>query len=333
MSLDPGRLGEIARSYRLSQLVYACAALGVADVLAERPLTASEVARPLGTDPDRMNRLLRAAASEGVLDYDNGRYQLNGFSRQLRSGVTGSMRDFVLGWLVLRPGYVSFAYLDEAIRTGRSGLELAFGEDFHAYLHSHAADAARYQAAMESTVEEFRETVSAYDFSRFSTVVDVGGGQGGFLVAIIEQHPHIRGILFDLPEVVAGAPARLTPYPQREAIEIVGGDMFRDVPAGADAYLLSTVLRCFGDDQCRTVLGLCAERMAPGGHLLAVEMVLPEGIPPSPQGLADLQALTVYGGKDRTKAEWAALLQQAGFAQPAFHPDKDPYAIIDAVRA
>jgi hypothetical protein len=185
---------------------------------------------------------------------------------------------------------------------------------------------------MESTVEEFRETVSAYDFSRFSTIVDVGGGQGGFLVAIIEHHPHIRGILFDLPEVVAEAPARLAPYPQREAIDIVGGDMFRDVPAGADAYLLSTVLRCFGDDQCRTVLGLCAERMAPGGHLLAVEMVLPEGIPPSPQGLADLQALAVYGGKDRTKAEWTTLLQQAGFTRPAFHPDRDPYAIIDAVR-
>lgn len=333
MSLDPGQLLDIARSYRLSQLVYACAELGVADMLAERPLTSGEVARGLEADAALVSRLLRAAASEGVISFADGRFGLNDFSRQLRSAGEGSMRDFVVGWLTLRPGYIAFAHLDEAIKTGRSGLELAFGERFHAYLRTHASDAARYESAMGSTVDGFRAVAGAYDFSRFPVIVDVGGGHGGFLAAIIERHPHVRGILFDLPDVAAGAADRLASFPHRDAISIAGGDMFCDLPAGADAYLFSTVLRCFDDDECRKVLSLCADRMAPGGHLLAVEMVLPEGIPPSPQGLADLQALVVYGGKDRTRAEWAALLQQAGFASPQFHPADGPYAIVDSVRA
>ena len=240
------------------------------------------------------------------------------------------MRDFVLGWLALRPGYIGFSYLDEAVRRGTSGIELAFGERFHDYMRARPDDARRYEAAMESTVEGFEDAALAYDFSRFRRVVDVGGGQGSFLVAIRRHHPGVTGVLFDLPDVVAGAPARLAGYPESPGIEVAGGDMFTRVPASGDAYLFSTVLRCFADQDCARVLRNCREAMAAGGRVLAVEMLMDDGIPPSPMGLADLQALAVYGGKDRTRQEWTALMTGAGFAAPAFHPADAPYWIIEA---
>ena len=186
---------------------------------------------------------------------------------------------------------------------------------------------------MESTVDGFRVQADTFDFSRFTSVVDVGGGQGSFLVAILERHPGLQATLFDLPDVVRGAPARLAKYGQGDNISIVAGDMCTDLPAGFDVYLFSTVFRCFTDDDCLRVLESCRERMTPGGRVVAVEMVMPAGLPPSPRGLADLQALAVYGGADRTEAEWTALLQRAGFAVPAFLPADEPFVMIEAAPA
>ena len=144
------------------------------------------------------------------------------------------------------------------------------------------AEAKRYRSAMESTVESFTAGARAYDFSRFDTVVDVGGGLGGLLVAVLREHPGVRGVLLDLPRVVAAAPAVLAEHPEADRIEVVAGDMFHDLPHGADAYVYSTVLRCFEDDACLEALRAWPAPLGPGGQVLAVEMVLPEGVPPSP---------------------------------------------------
>ena len=333
MGLDPDQLRPIASAYRLSQLVYACASLKIADALAAGAGTVDAVAGAIGAPASTVARLLRAAASEGIIEASDGRYALNSFSRQLSSHGPESMRDFILGWSLFRPGYVAFSRLDEAVRTGRSGTELVFGQPFHRYLRAHPDEAALYGAAMESTVDGFRAAADAYDFTRFSQIVDVGAGQGSFLVAILQRHVGPTGVLFDLPDVVAGVAARLAPHPEAERISIQGGDMFDSLPTGADCYLMSTVLRCFGDDACRHVLRNCRDAMRPKGRVLALEMVMPEGIPPSPRGLADLQALTVYGGADRTETEWTALLTEAGFAAPAFHPIDGIYTFIDATVA
>lgn len=331
MDLAPEQLRSIASSYRLSQVVYALASLGIPDALRGGALTAREVAGRVDADPPRMGRLLRAAASEGIIRADGECYALNGFSRQLCSDGDESMRDVLVGWLALRPGYVAFAYLDEVVRGRASGMEQAFGERFHDYMRSHPVDARLYAQANAETVDAFRQAAAAYDFGRFERVVDVGGGHGSFLLAIAERYPHVRGVLFDFPDVVAGAQARLAPFPAAARISVVGGDMFDDVPEGGDAYLFSTVLRCFEDDECVTVLRRCAERMTAGGHVLAVEMLMPDGTPESPSGLADLQAMVVYGGKDRTRGEWADLLLEAGYHPPEFHPAGEPYSLIAAV--
>ncbi len=332
MDLAPEQLRSIASSYRLSQVVYALASLGIPDALRAGALTAREVAGRVDADPPRMSRLLRAAASEGIIRADGESYALNDFSRQLCSDGDASMHGFLLGWLALRPGYVAFAYLDEVVRGRASGMEEAFGERFHDYMRSHPADAQLYALAMEETVDGFREAAAAYDFGRFERVVDVGGGQGSFLLAIAEQYPSVRGVLFDFPDVVAGAQARLAPFPAAARISVVGGDMFDDVPGGGDAYVFSTVLRCFEDDECVTVLRLCADRMTVGGRVLAVEMVMPDGTPDSPSGLADLQAMVVYGGKDRTRGEWSGLLREAGYHPPEFHSVDERFWLITATR-
>jgi hypothetical protein len=328
--LDPTALLALASGYRLSQLIYACTALGLPDLLAAGPVSAEEAAAAIGADADAVARLLRAAASEGVVSHADGRFRLNPFSEQLCRDGEGSLQSMVLGWSALRPSYLAFGHLDEAVRRGRSGIDLAFGERFHEYLTSHPDEASAYVSAMESTIDGFALAAAALDFSAFTKIVDVGGGQGTFLVAIRRRHPSVQGVLFDRPEVVAGAPERLFAYPEGADIEIVGGDMFEDVPADADAYLFSTVLRCFDDGDCERVLRRCAARMRPGGCVLALEMVMPNGIPPSPRGLADLQALVVYGGKDRTDSEWTALLGRAGFGEPRFIAADGPYSFVQA---
>jgi hypothetical protein len=322
-------LRQLTAAYRLSQVVYAFTSLGMADALAGGAKTANDVAETVRTAPGPTDRLLRAAAGEGVIDVHDGRYSLNEFSELLVSGVDGSLADMVMGWTLLPITYAAFGRLDEAVRTGRSGVELAFGARFHELLRTRPDDAARYEAAMESTVEGFRVQAELFDFSRYGSVVDVGGGQGSFLVAILRRYPDVDATLFDLPDVVRGAPAPLAAHPEGDQIDVVAGNMFDDVPAGFGVYLFSTVLRCFTDDECLSVLGRCRERMAPGGRVLAVEMVMPDDAP-SPHGLADLQALVVYGGADRTETEWTELFRCAGLADPVFTPADAPFVLIEA---
>ena len=333
MSLQPDDLLTITRHARLAAVLTALTSLGVPDALAKGPLDADAVAEHVGAHPDRVSRLLRAAASEGALDVSEGGYAHTAFSRQLRSHGESTMGAMLVGWSMLRVGQVALAHLDDAARTGTSGVEAAFGRSFHSYLEAHPGQAQRYRTAMESTVDSFTAGARAYDFSQFDTVVDVGGGLGGLLVAVIREHPGVRGVLLDLPQVVAAAPTALARHPERDRVEVVAGDMFHDLPCGADAYVYSTVLRCLDDDACIEALRACARAASPGGRVLAVEMVLPEGVPPSPSGLADVYAMAVYGGKDRTEAQWTDLMTRAGFEKPSFQPVHGPFVIVDATVA
>jgi len=331
VTLAPEDLMTVIRHARLAPVISALTSLGVPDALSGGPQTAEALAASLRVLPDRLDRLLRAAAGEGVFEHGPDGYALNDFSRQLCSEGAGSQRAMLLGWAMLRGGQLGLLHVEEAVRHGGSGLQAACGQTFPDYLERHGEEARRYRVAMESTVESFAAGARAYDFGRFATVVDVGGGTGGLLLAIAREHPGVHGVLLDLPHVVAAAPQQLARHPEGHRVEVVAGDMFGDLPAGADAYLYSTVLRCFEDEVCLTALRACADAVRPGGQVLLVEMVLPEGIPPSPAGLADVYAMAVYGGKDRSRAQWTDLLERAGFAPPSFHPvDGGPFSVVAA---
>jgi SAM-dependent methyltransferase len=331
VSLAPGELATITRHTKLAAVLAALTSLGIPDLLADGSRTADELARSAGVRPDRLERLLRAAAGEGAMDHGRDGYALNAFSRQLCTAGDGSLAAMLLGWAMLRGGQLGLAHLEDAVRHGGSGLQAGTGLSFHDYLDAHSQEAQRYATAMESTVDSFAAGARAYDFGRFETVVDVGGGRGGLLVAVLRAHPGVRGILFDLPRVVSAAPQQLAGHPEADRVEVVAGDLFHDLQRGADGYLYSTVLRCFEDDDCLAALRACADAVRPGGQVLLVEMVLADGIPPSPSGLADVYAMAVYGGKDRSRVQWAELLDRAGFAPPTFHPvDEGPFHVVAA---
>ena len=328
--LDPAELDRLLGSYRLAQAVYALAVLGIPDLLAAGPSTAAELASATRCHQPSLSRLLRALASEGVLTLDGTRYGLTPASRRLAAGAAGSIRSMLLGWRLLPEKYGAFASLADTVRTGDPAFEQRYGAPFHDYLDAHPDAAGAYESAMESTTEEFATAAGAYDFSGVETVVDVGGGQGAFLVAILRRNPGVRGMLFDLPRVVAGAPARLAGIEEGNRIDIIGGNLFDSLPEGGDIYLFSTVLRCFDDDACIAVLQHCRSVMAPRGRILVFEMVRTAGPWTSPAGLSDLDALVVYGGADRTDVEWETILNRSGLEFTALMPLDEPYALIEA---
>jgi SAM-dependent methyltransferase len=202
--------------------------------------------------------------------------------------------------------------LHETIRTGRTAFELVYRAPFFKYLAEHPEDAAVFNAAMSSLPAYIAAFVGAYDFSKFERIVDVGGGHGAKLLAILSANPRLRGTLYDLPAVVAGALAA-----QRSTVgdrcDIVSGDFFEGVPAGADAYLLSGIVHDWDDEAAVTILRNCRRAIRPDGRLLLVETVLSPSSDPS-RALMDVLMMILTGGRERTEAEFRSLLREAGFA-------------------
>jgi len=330
--LDPAGLPALAGAFRRSQLVYVMAALGLADHLDEGPRTASELAALTGAHEQSLARLLRALASEGMLTHDleGGRYGTTPFAQRLTSTGPDSLRWMVLGWSILPAKYHAWGDLLDSVRTGRSAFRERHGMPFYEYLASHHAESTDYDRAMSSTVEGFAAVVDGYDYSAIGSLVDVGGGQGVLLAAVLQRYPSMKGTLFDLPAVVQGADEVLTDAGVRDRVEIAGGDMFESMPEGGDAYMFSTVFRCFDDDECVRVLECCRAGIPDHGRLLAVEMVRPDGPWESPAGLGDIDAMVLYGGADRTESEWDALLARGGFSLLEMVPLAAPYSLVVA---
>lgn len=205
--------------------------------------------------PPTLYRLLRALTVEGVFrELDGQRFELTDVGDVLRSGVPGSMRDWALP--VDRPFYKNaWNHLVDSVRTGGSAFEHAYDRPPFDYLRDHPEDSAAFNAAMIGITRPLvAPVVAAYPFHRFVTVVDVGGGHGALLAAILTANPSVRGILFDLPEVVAGAGPTPTGAGLGDRCERVGGDFFVSVPPGGDAYLLSNIVHDWDDDRATKIL-------------------------------------------------------------------------------
>lgn len=330
--LDPAEMFKAAGRYRLSQAIYAAAALGVADQMGEGERTAAELATSVGVDSALLRRLMRALASEGIfVETADGRFGLNDASRQLVKGSGG--REMVLGWSVLPATYLAFAQLTEAIRTGGKAFKMTHGTDFHGYLAANPAAARAYDEANESTVEGFEAAASAYDFSDVGALVDVGGGTGLFLVSVLRRYPGMRGVLFDLASVIAGIAPDLIPEDIDPRLERVAGDFFRDeVPAG-DVFTLQTVLRLFEDDPAVAILRNIRRAMHARSRVLVLDFVHPPGPLVAPYGLADLHAMVAYGGRDRSADEFATLFEAAGLRFTRVVPTGGLHDWLEAVPA
>jgi hypothetical protein len=218
------------------------------------------------------------------------------------------------------------------VRTGQTAFDLVHGVPFFTYVEQHPEAAAVFNQYMgERGDDRHTALAAAYDFSGMRLVIDVGGGHGAALSAILQANPALRGLLFDLPPVATGALANLAAAGVADRCDTVGGDFFAAVPAGGDAYLLSGVLHDWDDDRALQILRNCRRVMAGHSKLLVQELIMPEGNAPSPAKLVDVMMLTFLGGQQRTEAEFRTLYARAGFQLTHVMPTPSGDCILEGV--
>jgi O-methyltransferase domain/Dimerisation domain len=334
-SLPPHvELIQIGTGGAVAHVVHIAAKLGLADLLADGPRSAAELAGPLVLHAPSLHRLMRTIASLGLLtEGEAQRFSLTKLGEALKTGAPGSARATLLmtgsSWVG-----TGFANILHSMQTGRTGFEKAQGMPFFDYLAQHPEDASVFSEAMVGLHgAEPPAVAAAYDFSPFGTVVDVGGASGNMLAAILARYPGPRGLLFDRPHVVGDATKLLQATGIVDRVTIEAGDFFQTVPAGGDAYILSHILHDWNDEQCLTILGHCRKAMKPDARLLIVEMVLPPGDAPHPGKILDMVMLALIGGQERTEAEYAHLLDKAGFRLNRVVATQSPVSVVEAVLA
>jgi hypothetical protein len=293
-----------------AQGIHAAVELRIPDLLAAGPTTAAELASKCGAHPPTLERLLRALASLEIFECtEDGRYKNTAFGDVLRGDHPESQRDgglFLTAPFLWRP----LGELAQSVRTGKPSFNAVFGQSFFEYLADHAEDAALFNRIMTQGIAWTAPALlKAYSFSRFERLVDVGGGQGALLRELLVATPKLKGVLFDLPAVVAGAVAILKNGVVGRA-EIVGGNFFDSVPEGGDGYLLKGVLHDWGDDDALKILGNVRKAIRTDGTLLLIESLIDSD--ERPAGLGDLLML-VIGGRDRSEGDFRRLLAEAGF--------------------
>jgi hypothetical protein len=317
----------------ISRAIYVVAELGLADLLAGGPMTAAQLAQATQAHEPSLYRVLRLLASLGVLtEHGNRSFGLTVLGERLRADVPASMRSWAM--LVESLGGVrAFDPIIETVRTGKPGLDIAYGMGVFEFLTHHPGLAQGFQAAMSERTEAFAPSVATeYDFSRMRTVADVGGGKGTLLAAVLRANGHLHGVLFDRPTVTAGAADVLAAADAADRCEIVGGDFFASVPAGADGYILANVLHDWDDARAIEILGNCRRVMAGDGRVLIVERLIADDPAAAvPVLLSDLNMMVFTGGLERTNAEYRELLTRAGLKPGRVQPVAAPYGIIEGL--
>lgn len=310
----------------------AIAALGVADHLVDGPRTAAELADATGTHGPFLRRVLRLVATRGVLHEDeDGRFALTSVGYALRSDAVPSVRDAVAlltAAAVWRPP----GELLTALREGTSPFEGIFGVPFFEHLSRDEGEAAVFHRGM-ANFSQFagRLDVQSYDFPASGTVVDVGGGQGVFLLEVLRGHPGLQGVLFDQEYVLSKH--RLGELGDEDRWRLVSGDFFTEVPAGGDIYVLKFVIHDWADEDCVKILANCRQAMVPGGRVLVVESIIPEGNEPDVGKTMDVIMMVNSPGRERTQAEFAQLFADANLRLTRVIATPGAPSIIEAVAA
>lgn len=327
--LQPAQLELGVGLFRLSRLLHAAVRLGIAPVLAQGACSAQSLAAAAGTHGPTTRAFLDALAAWGVLArHEDGRYGLTAVSRRLLPGEPGGVNlRQVAGWAGLDAVIDAWSGLEHTLRTGECGLRRA-GSDFHARLANDGEGSAQYQEAMGSTREAFAACAEALDELAATVVVDIGGGRGELLAAVLARRPQAQGLCVDLPHVVQGLAPQLD-----GRLRFVAADACAHLPPGAGLYLTSTVLRCFDDEGALALLRSARQAMThPAARLVCFEMVVPDDHADPMLALADMTARVVYGGRDRTAGEFRELLARAGLACQAIRPVDGAVHAITATR-
>jgi hypothetical protein len=324
---------EMIFGFTVSRAIAVAAQLRLADLIKDGPKSADELAGDVGAHPRALYRVLRALSGAGVFAEDaDGRFGLTPLSQHLCSDDPESLR----GFAAMMAGGVIFetwADLPYSVETEKPVFPHKFGMPWFAWLEQNPAEGKVFNDAMTSlSASAVSAVVGAYDFSGIGKLVDVGGGHGLLLASVLSKYPDMRGVLYDEPKVVQGAGEVLAAHGVADRCEALGGDFFRSVPAGGDAYMLKHIIHDWSDEECLTILGHCHAGVKAGGRVLIVEMVIPERNVPAVSKFLDLIMLTFLTGRERTEAEYRDLLDRAGFELTSIVPTPSPYSVIEGVR-
>jgi SAM-dependent methyltransferase len=330
----PERLLEMVTGSWRSCAAYAAAELRIADLLAGGPRPSEDLAAATGADAPSLHRLLRALTTIDLCrERDDGAFEITPLGALLGTDAPGSLRAWTLWWgAYLWPVWGRLLY---SVRTGQSARALLTGAEGFQHLEGDPQAAAVFHRAM---VELSRLTTAsvlrAYDFSSLGRIVDVGGGSGELLAAVLRGYPAARGVLFDRPHAIEQAEREFTAAGLADRCEFVAGDFFERVPADADAYVLQTVLHDWDDERSARILSTCRRAMAPASRLLVIERVLPERLEATEAhqsaARSDLHMLVALAGRERTEAELRALLAAAGLRVSQVLPVLQTYCVIEA---
>ncbi|CAN5479168.1 methyltransferase [soil metagenome] len=318
--------------YAPARAISIVAQLRIADLLADSPKTAEELALTTNSHPRSLYRLLRACASVRVFSEDSDkRFSLSPMAEFLRSDNPQSLRAFA-EMLAHAEQFQTWSALDFSVQTGTPAFDKVHGMPIFEYYPTHPKSGQIFNDAMTSmSLGSSMAVIQAYDFSGINKLVDIGGGHGFLLASVLEKYPTMTGVLYDTAPIVAQAKELVEKHGVANRCQMVGGNFFESAPSGGDAYMMKHIIHDWNDAECVMILKHCRKGISEGGKLLVIEMVVPTGNEPSLSKLLDLQMLAVLPGCERTEAEYSALLNQAGFKLTKIVSTMSPYSVIEGV--
>jgi SAM-dependent methyltransferase len=328
----PAQMMQMITGFWTSCCIYAAARLNVAGYLAESPMTAEQLAKATQTHAPSLYRLMRALAGAGVFRKDaEDRFELTPLGHTLRADVPGSMRAMALAQL--GDHYKAWGHLLHSVKTGGIAFDDLEGMPVWKYYETHPEDGLNFMKAMTGLTQAvIMNIVPAYDFSGFDTIVDVGGGNGALLSAVLKAAPKAKGIVFDEDYVVRETRAKLEADGLAGRCTVAAGSFFDAVPE-ADAYLLKMILHDWNDVKSVEILKNIARSLKPGGKVLVMESVIPPGNEPHPGKFMDINMLAMTGGRERTEAEFADLFDKAGLKPgKVVHTHSPLFSVVEGLK-
>jgi DNA-binding Lrp family transcriptional regulator len=326
----PAAMMEMITATWTSQAITVAAQLGIADALASGPLSIEDLADRVGADADALRRLLRALIGRGVFRRRDGRYELNSLAATLCSDAPVSTTA-AARFYGSREQRDRWTLLVDSVRTGLSVVPALHGKESFDYFADEPELAELFNQTMTNISElTTASVVAGYDFSAYPTIVDVGGGHGPLLAAILAAAPASRGVLYDLPSVVASARPLLEKRRVADRVRIAEGSFFDTVPDGGDAYILKNIIHDWRDETALRILRNVRAAAGPQARVLLVEMVIPEHHRDFPGNWVDLEMLLNLGARERTAAEYRYLLREAGFEMTRMVQTASPLSVVEA---
>ena len=321
---------QIISGFWISRAVFIVAKLGLADLMKSGPKSAEHLAAATNTHAPSMFRILRALASVGFLNYNGTEFSLTPVSELVSTDAKGSLRWFTISELG-QEHFPAWGNLMHSVKTGEIAFDNFFGMDIWTYFQKNPEDAALFNDSMTGVTAALNEAItSVYDYSVFKKIVDVGGGHGGLITSILKANPNLKGLLFDSPQVIAGAREKIATSGIADRCEVVEGDFFKAVPAGGDAYILKWIIHDWNDELSIKILKNCRNQLGLNGKLLLIDCVVPDTNEPHFSKFIDLNMLVMTGGKERTEKEFRDLFEPSGFRLLRVIPTGMPHSIVEA---